>query len=352
MTRTTRAAAEPPAWRRPLIIAIVALAAVVAGSAVALGLGGDRETASATPTPSPMPTITQSPEPSETPTPPETPDASPMPDPSETPAPSEAPTEDPGPTPVVAAPEDMLLDGTVVRVSVASLRMRSEPTTSADQVASFSRGALLVVGFSFGPGFGPIEADGFTWYPARSLGRTELPALGEGQLIADLGGPGGWVAVGEDGVSFVEIEAPRCADGDPDLATLAAQTPWEQLACVGDRTITFEGVFGCGGCGGFLPGTFEPAWLATPSYDLISVEPQEQIGPMTLRFPPGVERPEVASVLRVTGHFDDPASADCDIAIGDPAVAVDDRSAEMYCRTKFVVESFEVIGTDEDFPFG
>jgi hypothetical protein len=49
-------------------------------------------------------------------------------------------------------------------------------------------------------------------------------------------------------------------------------------------------------------------------------------------------------------HFDDPAAAECTVAPGDPPVARDQRTAQLYCRARFVVESLEVLGTDEDFP--
>ena len=142
-----------------------------------------------------------------------------------------------------------------------------------------------------------------------------------------------------------------------DLALLQSLTEWERLACYGDRSITIEGTLGCGGCGGVYAGTFEPAWLATPmNFEFLSVEPQERIGPFRLRFAPdGPERPQepgVAPILRVTGHFDDAAAADCVVAtLGNGNEPINDTVAELYCRSQFVVDSYEILGTDDDFPF-
>ena len=89
------------------------------------------------------------------------------------------------------------------------------------------------------------------------------------------------------------------------------------------------------------------------NFDLVSVDPAERIGPMTINFPPdGPPSPEVGSIVRLTGHFDDPAAADCSVAPGEPPVPRDDTVAVLYCRARFVVETHEVLGTDESFPFG
>ena len=222
------------------------------------------------------------------------------------------------------------------------------------------RGELLVVGptFSYGA-FGPFEESGFTWYPVGVLGLEELPAPGGEPIeIVDRG----WVAIGDGETEWLELLAPRCTDDEPTLQHLSSLTEWERLACYGDRQLTFEGVLGCPGCGGLYPGTFTPEWLAFPSYsDPISVEPQDAIGPMDLHWSPdGQERPNtdgVAPILRVTGHFDDPAAEGCSIVfMGGPASGIEESEvdpaiSELFCRTNFVVESYEVIGEDEDFPF-
>ena len=340
MTGSNRQAA-PPRRNLMLIGGVIALA-VLAGILLTLLLTRSPETASVSPSESPSPSTVESPIPSGSPA--ESSEASN--EPSEEPA----PTEGPGPTPVVEAPEGVLPPGSMARVVVDSLRIRAEPSTSADEVDTLARKELVGLGSSYLVGdWGPVVADGLSWYPIQALGTTEVPPVDE---PIERTQTFGWVAAGDESSAYLELVPARCVEGDPDLDLLEDMLPWEQLACYGNRSITFEGTYGCGGCGGIYPGTFEPNWLASPlAFDLISVDPNERIGPFSVRFAPeGPERPEPASILRVTGHFDDPAAADCVVEpLGGP---VDETVAEIYCRSHFVVESFEVLGVDEDFPFG
>jgi hypothetical protein len=89
------------------------------------------------------------------------------------------------------------------------------------------------------------------------------------------------------------------------------------------------------------------------NYDLLSVEPQDRIGPFLLSWSPdGPERPEAGSILRITGHFDDAAASGWVVAPGEPEqIELEEPVGELYCRYHLVVESYEVLGTDEDFPF-
>jgi hypothetical protein len=343
---------DAPAWRRPLIIAVVALAAVATGVLFALLLNDTNEVGGGvTPSPSPSApaeTPAVSPDASESPV--ETPVVTP--EPAETLAPTPVPT-DSGPPPVVQPPAEILPPGSIVRVAVDGLRVREEPTTGAPLIETVGTGGLLAVGFShLAMDWGPVEADGFTWYPVRPLGTSELPPVPTAEPYPDTNY--GWVAVGDASGDFVELVRPRCQSGEPTLEIIESLHPWERLACYGSRTLTLEGVFGCGGCGGLWPGTFEPAWLAHPfTFDLLSVDPSERIGPFNLHFSPdGPQRPEPASIIRVTGHFDDPSSPRCSVAPGEPPQPISALTAQFYCQSRFVVESIEVLGTDPDFPFG
>jgi len=116
--------------------------------------------------------------------------------------------------------------------------------------------------------------------------------------------------------------------------------------------ITLEGTFGCSGCAASVPGTFEPGWLAHPmNFGFLSVDPNARIGPFAMRFAPsGPPPPAVGQIVRVVGHFDDPAAGSCTISPGEPPVPLDPLATGLYCREQFVVESFEVTGTDPDFP--
>jgi hypothetical protein len=327
-----------------LLIGAVMILAIGAGVAFALLTARD-ETGLASPTPSPSPSApapTDEPSPTSSPTVGESPTGAPT----ATPEPTDA-----QPTPVVEAPDAILPSGSIARVLVDGLRVRSEPSADASLVETLVSGDLVAVGFSHLRGdWGPVEADGYSWYPVRPLAMTELPAVPSGRLEADdQSHEGGWVALG-DGTRFLELVPARCTDAEPTVEILESLVPWERLACYGDRSLTLEGTFGCGGCGGMWPGTFEPAWLAFPfEFDMLSPDPSEQIGPFSLWFPETVQRPEAGQILRVTGHFDDPAARNCRVESGDPPREIDSRTAELYCRSRFVVETYEVIGVDEDF---
>lgn len=268
-------------------------------------------------------------------------------------APSAAPLASGSASPVVTAPEGVIPPGGAVRVVADGLRMRGAPSTDAVLVETLPANQLLVVGHAPQRGdFGPVSGGGLDWYPVVRLGDlTELPPLSEGPLSTE--SAFGWVAGGDASEAYIELVAPRCAARPVDLATLEAMLPWERLACFGSESITVEGTFGCGGCGGLFPGTFEPIWIAHPNnFNLLSVDASARLGPFSIRLAPdGPEEPDQASILRVTGHFDDGAAAGCTIAPGEPPVPIDPAVAVLFCREQFVADSFEVTGTDADFPF-
>ena len=341
---------DAPRWRTPAIIGGVLVLAAIAGALLALVLTREPATTAADPSPSAPASPSEEPVPSEEPAPSEAPSA-----------PAEPSEEAEGPylDPVIADPDGVLPPGGVVRVS-HSLRVRDNHFLSSPERVTLAKGDLLVVGPTFANNaFGPAMEDGYVWYPVGVLGLDELPAPGGDplQFVAT-----GWAAIGDGDTEWLEPIAPRCTDDEPTLRHLSSLTEWERLACYGDRQLTFNSVVGCPGCGGLVAGRITPEWLAYPLVsDLISVEPQEFIGPMDLHWSPeGPERPDLegpaAPILRVTGHFDDPAAEGCSIvfmggdAEGLSEDEVDPATSEHFCRTNFVVDSYEVIGEDEDFP--
>lgn len=257
------------------------------------------------------------------------------------------------PPPVVAAPDSLIPPGSAVRVLIDGLRMRESPSTTAALVENLPVGRLLAVGHSRNRGdFGPIEADGFAWYPVIVIpDATELPPLSAGPILLDATGYG-WVAAGDGTEPYIQLVEPRCPVRPVTLAVVESMLPWEQLACFGAEPMTLEGTFGCGVCSGIFPGTFEPAWLAFPfSGAFLSGDPNARVGPFAMRFAPdGPAQPPHGRILRVGGHFDDPRALGCTVAPGEPPVTLDAMAAELYCREQFVLESIEETGTDPDFP--
>ena len=144
------------------------------------------------------------------------------------------------------------------------------------------------------------------------------------------------------------------AVGCPSPASLAIVVALEassRLACFSGAALTFEGVFGCGGCGGVDTRTATPAWLAGKEFDFLNDSSSLQMGRLALHFPPALVAPAAGSILRVTGHFDDSRAGECQIAEPDPnnpdgsPVPIPETEAIQYCRERFVVDSFEVLGT-------
>lgn len=348
----------PPRIRRraaplALVIGIVVLAVLALILAILLLTRGGGETAGESPGP-PSPTVSAS----------VTVSASPSAEtsPSATAGASGTPSASAGPTPVVAAPDSFLPVGSIVEVTADGLRLRDAPSTGATVVATVAAGEVLYL-VTNPNSLGPVPGDGFQWYvgihaPGYRGWPNNPPGFDDPSADPRVFG---WFAAGNDAGSFVSLTPARCTDGEVTIQTLYGLAPWERLACLGDRQLTIEGTFGCGGCGGLAPGTFEPEWLAHPiNFNILGppwAEGHDASESLVLRVPPDVaqlDTVEAGSVLRVVGHFNDPISADCVIAPGESGseVPADEGAAEWFCREQFVVESWENIGTDPDYRDG
>lgn len=272
-----------------------------------------------------------------------------------TPTPTAGPTTGPD-----TGSAEVLVPGSAVTVAIAELNLRETPSTSGKRVAILKRGTVLLVSpadqRSFG--WGPVRANSYRWYPvivaAAPHVSGKLAPLPSSPLDFSEVPVSGWIAAGGGAEPFVTSLPPRCPT-TVDLVNVEAMLPAERLACFGEA-ITLEGTFGCGGCGGVVLGTFVPEWLASPlQFDFLSVNPADRFGPLALHFAPdGPSRPAAGSIIRVTVHLDDPRATSCTMVDGIDADAtpVDPRTAVLACRERFVVERYDVIGTDPDFPFG
>jgi hypothetical protein len=231
------------------------------------------------------------------------------------------------------APDDFLPPNSIVVAVVDNLQLRTGPGLAAGMQGLAMAGDR----FSVSSLSGPVMRDGLDWY---RLG----PAIG-GDLDA-------WAAAGSGDDRYLEVVPPECPAGNPDAATLISMNSWERLACFGDRSLTFEATLGCGACDGTFGGTWEPYWLATPRPMLfLWADFEAQVGPLEVRILPDFEFPALGSIVRVSGHFNDAASTTCEVTTydGEQPIAVDQQTAELYCREHFVADSFEVIGTDPTY---
>jgi hypothetical protein len=275
-------------------------------------------------------------------------------------APAVEPTLTPLPTDVPATsawsqnPPEPLLIGAAVRVLATELNIRDEPSTSAKRVETFRARQLIIV-----DGLPPVDANGYTWYHGAGPygdGKGNLLPLPD-PADAGVDATSGWFAATKGAVPYVEPAASRCPTV-VDLRNLGAMTPGERLDCFGGRTIEFEGTYGCPYCIPEIYGDYAPNWLASPNVvNLLSVVGTNLGGRgLSVRFPPTMDgRPETAAILRVRGHFDDPRSSDCSITLVPwnytPMVAhpVPGSIARLWCRQMFVLESYEITGTDASY---
>lgn len=113
--------------------------------------------------------------------------------------------------------------------------------------------------------------------------------------------------------------------------------------CFGDTPITFTGWLSASeGCGGYAPGTLEPAWLisigATYEIMITPFEAEYSGCGSAARHPTLSSLPEKQQWVTLTGHYDDPAASTCRWS-PDPLYpsAYDDPAALVQrCRGQFV----------------
>lgn len=225
-----------------------------------------------------------------------------------------------------------------VTVIVDRLPVRFEPSPTGDAYGELARGDIAVLMV-----FRPIEANGAAWYfvqkvPVAVPGRLpDLPAV-----LADPAAEFplmGWIATTDATGETVARLPPRCPAAR-DLVNVSAMLDGERLACFGAAPITLEGTFTCETCGSEDPGTFQPSWLAGPAAGELT-DPSAPGRWLALYVPPTLVVPAAFTVVRVTGHLDDPAARTCQLTFGgtptDPDIAV------QLCRLRFVVDAFEVL---------
>ncbi len=102
----------------------------------------------------------------------------------------------------------------------------------------------------------------------------------------------------------------------------ATQVDWMAIPgsvaaeCFGDTPITFTGwLTASDGCGGYSPGTWEPAWLVSigATYEIMLTPfeaPYAGCG-SAARHPSLLSLPDQQQWVRLTGHYDDPAAGTC-----------------------------------------
>jgi hypothetical protein len=332
-------------WRL-VLLAAAAVLALAGGAALGSGLIDPPVTAKATPTPfaSVAPSATETPSP-----------AASVAVPSQSTSPSAAP-ETPGPTPTpdqataLGLPPGLLPAGSVVRATADGIRIREAPSTNAAIVATAAAGDAIYIEAAISAG--PVSADGYDWYQVAYAGGADIwpwqdVVPDEATMYAT-----GWMASGSATERFVRLPEVACPTEPITLSVLAFElTDWERLVCLGDSPITIEGTYGCDRCGGVTPGA-EPAWLADQLIGHVPIAGRFMYYPFVrVAIPPDTPVPQDRDIVRATLHVNDPAAETCtytpDPQGTTPTLDYDPIAIEVYCRERLVLESFEVIGTDD-----
>jgi hypothetical protein len=312
--------AQPADRSRRITVAVLVVVAVLAGIAATLvaltllGRPGPSAGADATPT------LTATP-----------PDA--------TPDPTALATAEPTPEP---SPQALAAD-TIAVATVNDLNVREHPGSDAKSIGHLSSGDRVYVLE------GPEQADGYGWYQVATLDQREA-----WECTEDCPARMGWVAGTSETEPWLTPEVLSCPP-TPKLKAFTQLDPFERLACYGDQPLTLRGAIWQPCCGYIGATVYEPNWLSWPSGppSLSYTEPLHS--GVLLRFDPadGLEEPDYADIVRVTGHMDDPAAATCTVRIDesalyeDPTLTVDPEElayAPIGCRTQFVVDSIDILG--------
>ena len=245
-------------------------------------------------------------------------------------SPESSPSATPDPSASDAAAGAIPTDAIAV-ARVDGLRVRATPGLNGEELGTLAAGyESLVVD-------GPEIVDGMEWYLLSGLGLPNGSGCATGP---DPTNPYqcpfwlGWVArAGADGMSWLEETEPDCADPNGSMDDFAFQPRYLYIACYGDEPLTLQGYHlatpGIADCPG-IP--MDLWWLGCVAggHQLAS-GPEAAMG-LLMTVGPNGSLPGDPGEMVVTGHFDDPASADC--ALGDEPV-----NSVLICRSQFVVDS-------------
>lgn len=248
---------------------------------------------------------------------------------------SSAPTASVEPTP---EPAPIIPNLGIAAVVTDALNLRSQPNEGGSVVAELAPDQrLFVIG-------APSEADDLRWYRVAALAG---PSCAEPcEVIGYVATP---VEAEDPWVQAIGVNCPITPMTHDDLSALL---PLEALHCFGNNQIVLTGAVELPeGVGYEGPFAYSPAWLAHPlAIPFLATAGGHVIG---FRANPDadLEPPEDGDVVRVTGHYEDPAATSCRVSV-DPAFADEvpqpvppaPALAVLACRATFVWTDYEVIG--------
>lgn len=265
-------------------------------------------------------------------------------------APSTAPSAGASAAASADAGPDGLAAGSWVETAVDGLRVRQEPGTGATSLATLALGTQATIYD------GPVEADGYPWYAVAWPGLPSVSGCEENCWAF------GWAAASNtDGTPWLVATEPACPGAVSTVATLAAMTPGERLACFGSDELAVAGYLAPQTEGrGCEPGyDHEPVWLGPCPIGFLQATETEfetegpempanvhvQLGACDFggRSPESCPFvPYIGQWVEVTGHFDDEASSACTVEpVAESAAFMTDAYAVYLCRERFVITAIE-----------
>jgi hypothetical protein len=284
------------------------------------------------------------------PTPRLTPRATPRP----TPSPSASIVVEPTATPLappqlrapLRLPASILDFGSRATVQVANLRVRQYVGTSAPIQVQLAMGSELLLRS------GTITANGYAWYAVNYQPLNDEPSLEEG-------GGYGWVAAGLAGEppTFIDIGPVRCPEVPVTTSLIASMTELAIWQCLSGATYELHAVVQTCYEGPITPYTYEPAYMYFSCYSVFELGTTVWL---QIHIPPSLVIPLTlgrGDVVRVVGHVNDPAAADCRVtsteAIDPVSIDIEDQVFRSSCQSAFVLSELEVTGhIDIPDPFG
>lgn len=245
-----------------------------------------------------------------------------------------------------AVPEPPVFQNqTIALVRVGGLNVRTAPSTSAPMQQDVTGKALsLSAGDQVLVLSGPQWADGNWWLTVA------LPQ-DSGLYAAPI--PVGWAAAGTRDEPWIEASSPTCPD--PAVDALAEMQGIDRIACYSSSPLTFDARIASAPPDAGLGGACDvddtyPRWLMCDhvNYNWINLDGgpdwllQLHFDPDGSVAPTGLADAGVTgAAIRVTGHFDDPASARC-VTASEPS-SLEAQSQRLTCAAKLVVDSLQYL---------
>jgi hypothetical protein len=309
-------------WWMPVAIGIGGLAAIGGGALLAIALNGRPDTTAANPSASAA--VSQGASESGSPAA----------------SASSRPEVTPSPTPEAAA---AFPNRAIVAVGTEALNIRSEPNESASVLGELDPGQRL---FIIGE---PTDQGELRWY------RVGVVA---GQACDEECNLLGYVAtpVLEEADAWIDDVSITCPSSPMTSEALGALGALEALHCYGRNEIVVTGTIETPCCGYVGPLAFSPEWLAHPVPPAFFIGAANQALGFRANPDADLEPPERGDVVRVTGHFEDPAATSCRHSIDDtfwggaspePVQMELPARVVLDCRATFVWTDYEVTGHED-----